>query len=182
MYNTFIEKIFLHYKNIWNFENYQIYQLTSGPMESLSKDFGVLVIPPNDTRDMWTYATLGMSLSTNFRMELHMFSEFENETLIEILTAIAYYHMTEKKLFLNDTVNFGIPWQEGSQCDYGFISLPYLDGSDLEKLGDDIKFYWLIPITEAERNYRWHYGVEKLEQLFEDKNFNYLDCYRDSLV
>ncbi|MDG6896186.1 suppressor of fused domain protein [Volucribacter amazonae] len=182
MNNSFIEQIFLHYKRIWKFEYYQIYQLTNGPMRILFKEFSILVIPPYNDRNMWTYATLGMSLDSSLGMELHMFSKFENKKLIEILTAIAYYHMTEKTLSLNDTVNFGIPWQEGSQCDYGLISLPYLDGSDLENLGDNIKFYWLIPITEAERNYRWHYGVEKLEQLFEDKNFNYLDFYRYSVV
>jgi hypothetical protein len=51
-----------------------------------------------------------------------------------------------------------------------FISLPYLDGEQLELFNFDrhtIHCYWFIPITEKERNYKIENGCEALERLFE---------------
>lgn len=78
-----------------------------------------------------------------------------------------------------------MPWYIGSECTFGFISLPYFNGSDLEVFNDDkniTNFYWLIPITEKERDFKKLNGVEALEDLFEKNNFNYLDPFRKSLV
>lgn len=61
------------------------------------------------------------------------------------------------------------------------LSLPYLDGPVLEKCQIDskmIQFLWLLPITEAERNYKKHKGLEVLEQ----NQLNYLDPFRESVV
>ena len=88
-------------------------------------------------------------------------------------------------LDLNHTVNIGQPWLNDSKCDHGFISLPYLDGEQLEilELGEKIvNCYWFIPITEKERDYKIENGVEELEQLFEDKKLDYLNPNRKGLV
>jgi hypothetical protein len=77
------------------------------------------------------------------------------------------------------TVNFGKPWMDRSPCEYGIISLPYLDGPELE--GTGAKFLWLIPITHAEVEYKKKFGVEKLEDLFESSHFNFIDPCRASL-
>ncbi|MNX63498.1 Suppressor of fused protein (SUFU) [compost metagenome] len=82
-------------------------------------------------------------------------------------------------------MNIGQPWLDNSKCDYGFISLPYLAGSKLgifEYDGEEIGCYWLIPITEKERDFKIEYGVEQLEQLFEDKQLDYLNPERSCLV
>ncbi|WP_239353065.1 suppressor of fused domain protein [Snodgrassella communis] len=161
---------------------YVCFVLTMG---YLHPDFTVLVIPPNDKREMWTYATIGMSNTVSDPIEIHLFSEKENDDLAEILTAIAYYKLTGNNVDLNDTVNFGRPWLPNSKCEYGLISLPYLDGLELEKFWVDntaISFYWLIPITKQERDYRWKYGIEKLEEYFDNENFNYLNPFRRSVV
>jgi hypothetical protein len=180
------KEILNHYKKVWEFSDYYFINLEEGPMKIFDPDFTIIVIPPNKKRDVWTYATLGMSDSKNEPyVELHLFSEDENDDLSEILTATAYYHTTEHKVMLNDTINFGRPWQPKSKCEYGLISLPYLDGPVLEKLIIDnvtISCYWLIPITEKEKNFKKNYGIEKLEEKFEYKQFNYLDPYRDSVI
>lgn len=67
------------------------------------------------------------------------------------------------------------------------ISLPYLDGPSLENLylnsiDENLKFYWLIPIHEDEVEYKMKYGVEELENKFDEKEFNYLDPNRDSVI
>jgi hypothetical protein len=179
------KEIINHYKKNWFLEDAYFMTLDEGPMKSFNPQFSVLINPPTEKRAMWTYATVGMSDTKDNSMELHLFSKKENDGIIEILTAIAYYKLTENKIALDDTVNFGKPWFANSKCDHGLISLPYLDGANLETLtveNKTISFYWLIPITKQERDFRWKFGIDKLEDLFETKQFNYLNPLRKSLV
>jgi len=87
---------------------------------------------------------------------------------------------------LRHTVNFGMPWQNSSQCSFGLISLPYLDGPELEnfkiKKNKVLKFYWLIPITQKEVEYKMQNGVEALEAKLEENAFNYTNTKRISVV
>ncbi len=79
----------------------------------------------------------------------------------------------------------GEPWLPGSACDYFVISLPYPFGADLETshVGDrHVDFLWLVPITEAERDFKVTHGLEALEQRFEDAALRYWDPYRSSLA
>ncbi len=99
-----------------------------------------------------------------------------------------YYHKNFKKLNLWHTVNFGRGWQDNSSYDYGLISLPYINGPNLENLYLEsekekcVKFYWLIPINKAEVNYKKEFGIEALEELFENHSFNYLNPNRKSVA
>jgi hypothetical protein len=137
---------------------------------------------------MWTYATCCMSKPSDEKLvELHLFSPVQCELHVELLTAIAHYHRTGRTLDLGHSINFGRPWLDGSRCEHGLISLPYLDGPALQllKLNDAIatvNCLWLIPITESERNYKTSHGVEALEQKFEERNFDYLNPLRNSVV
>jgi hypothetical protein len=118
-------------------------------------------------------------------IELHLFSPVQSSQHVELLTAIAHYHVTGEYLNLGHTVYFGRPWLPGSECDYGFVSLPYLDGPTLEwsKIeGREVRFLWLIPITYAEREFARQHGIEALEAKFDAASFNYLDTHRKSVV
>lgn len=180
------KSILNHYNSIWgNFPNELL--LKKGPIEKLNPNFRVLEYPPTKKREMWTYATCGMAngLNGSNNIELHMFSSVKDVGVVEILTAVAYYHKNTAKLDLNHTVNFGQSWQNNSICTYGFISLPYLDGPDLETMQNSkvsIKFYWLIPITKKEVEYKIDYGTNELEVLFEEKGLDYLNPSRGSLI
>ena len=48
--------------------------------------------------------------------------------------------------------------------------------------GEILKFYWLIPVTEQEVEYKTAFGVEALESKMEEGEFNYIDPYRLSVV
>ncbi|WP_159090557.1 suppressor of fused domain protein [Aquimarina aquimarini] len=179
-------KIIEHYEKNWR----KLSKAEIWDTEKVDKrldNFEVLVFKPNKDRDMWTYATCGMStMEEDTPIELHIFSKKEDNSLIELLTAIAYYHR-EMNLNLSHTVNFGRPWQEKSKCNYGLISLPYLDGPNLESLyipsyDENLKFYWLIPITQDEVEYKKKYGMEGLEDKLDEVEFNYLDPNRLSVV
>ena len=105
--------------------------------------------------------------------------------MVELLTICASYHRNGKPLNLHHTVNIGQPWLDESNCDHGFISLPYLDGEELEIFnfdGQEIHCYWFIPITKNERDYKSKNGYEALEELFEKKQFDYLNPNRPCLI
>ena len=180
------DKIVAHYKANWGKEGGKL-RFPRGPIQDLPTDFCVLKFAPSESRKMWTYATCCMSQPDDSeRLELHMFSPYESDDVVEALTAVAHYHRTGHKLGLGHTVNFGRPWISDSQCDRGFVSLPYLDGPKLEKLMSDgrlvASFYWLIPITKSEIEYKKAHGVESLENRFDEAGFNYLDPNRASVV
>jgi hypothetical protein len=183
---SFEKEIIEHYKNNWN--NLPKIEVWDNEKENKKIDnFKVLEFSPTKNRDMWTYATCGMStMDEEIPIELHIFSRKQDKKLVELLTVIAYYHR-ENNLGLFHTVNFGESWQGNSKCTYGLISLPYLDGPTLENLylqpiDENLKFYWLIPIYENEVEYKKKYGIEKLENKFDETSFNYLDPNRNSVV
>jgi hypothetical protein len=119
--------------------------------------------------------------------ELHLFSPVHEAQHIELLTAIDHYHHTGAAICLGDTVNFGRPWFPGSRCNYGLISLPYLDGPalevlDMHDLGLSVHCLWLVPVSKDEVEYMKRYGRDALESKLEEQRFNYLDPGRRSVV
>lgn len=162
-------------------------KLEYGPQEKLHLDFSVLEIAPNNRHSMFCYCTVGMSVDRldENKIELVLYSPRPDNSLVELLTVCASYHRNKLPLNIHHTMNIGQPWLSNSKCDYGFISLPYLDGDGLEFFnfaGQDIHCYWLIPITEKERDFKVEHGCEELEDLFESKNIDYLNPDRESLV
>lgn len=171
-----------HYSGFWNAAGHRS-PFDRGPIHQLPPDFCVLEFAPHAGRNMWTYATCGMSQPGDDRpIELHVFSPLQTDEVAELLYMTAHFHCTGERLGLNHTVNFGKPWIAASSCDHGFISLPYLDGPSLEHGPDNIKFYWLIPTTKAEVEYATAHGTNALEEAFERGPFNYLDPARRSAV
>jgi hypothetical protein len=157
-------------------------------MCDLGAEFEVLVFAPSRERRLWTYATAGMSQREERglpAMELHLMCQTPNESDVELLTAIAHYHLTGRPLGWGHTVSFGRPWRPGSRCTYGLISLPYLDGPELEWFGPEgtpPRFLWLVPITGAERNLVIESGVEALESRFDGWDMQYADPLRSSVA
>jgi hypothetical protein len=181
---TYQQAIQNHYARNWSTPTDAV-RWNRGPVDALPEDFRVLVIPRPPT--MTAYATMCMSQPTDKeRLELHLLTrtgQAHQSDLIEVLTAVAHYHRTGRALGLGHSVNFGRPWLAGSTCTHGLISLPYLDGPHLEWLAKPkVQFLWLIPITEAETNFKNKYGMEALEQKFEENQFDFLDPGRSSVV
>jgi hypothetical protein len=161
-------------------------QWEKGPIHKHPPSFQVLEFKPNEKHNMWTYGSVGMSCEKHARpIELHMFSPYQTDRIVELLTIVASFHYNDEKLGLNHRINFGEPWLEASKCTKGFISLPYLDGPKLEVFclkEVHVGFYWLIPITEAEADIVDAEGVEGLESRFEKQQFDYLNPNRIGVV
>lgn len=180
-----IKKIEEHYLINWGECAEYIFN-DKEPIHNLLPFFKVLKFKPNEKRNSWIYATCGMSGKDKEQgLELFILAPTENNFLINLLVAIAHYYASGNMLGLGHTVNFGCAWYENSKCDHGLISLPYLDGPELEWLETksmNIRFLWLIPITEKELRYKKENGLEALENIFEETEFNYIDPFRDSVV
>jgi Suppressor of fused protein (SUFU) len=179
------EKIEKHYNDVWNVES-EVCEFSAGSIHQLPHGFSVLKFPPHIGRDMWTYATSCMSLPEDQKpIELHMFSPHQADEIVELLVATAHYHRTSTKLDVGHSVNFGKPWLDGSKCEYGLISLPYLDGPKLEllQLGSrTLNFYWLIPVNDSEIEFKKKYGLEALEMEFDRSQFDYVNPMRKAVI
>lgn len=181
--NLYQKTLSAHYQSVWKAEPV-IRRWEAGPMKKLNESFFVLEFPPHLERKMWTYATNGMFLLNQQRpLELHLFSATQDLSLAELLTATAHYHATGDALDIGHTVNFGRSWQEISSCTYGLLSHPYLDGPELENMSTfPTKCYWLIPITEKERDFKIRFGLEELEERFEADGIDYINPVRPSAI
>lgn len=174
-----------HYRDVWN-ATPEHCPFSAGPIHELPSDFSVLKFPPHGKRTMWSYATCCMSRPEDaLPIELHMFSPRQSDQIVELLVVTAHFHRTGAQLDVGHSVNFGRPWLDQSKCDHGLVSLPYLDGPDLETLAlqtKAVKFYWLLPITPSEVQFKKSHGLEALEEEFDLSGFDYLNPSRPSLV
>lgn len=181
------ERILAHYERQWSGGTSDSFDPV-GPAPRLKEfppGFRILVFAPRPSRDMWTYATCGMSTEHDPEpIEIHLFSPVPDPALVGLLCMVANYHRTGAALGHRHIVNFGQPWQPESLCDRGLLSLPYLDGPKLEWLEGDprVRFLWLLPITNEEREFAKVNGLEALECRFETERFDYLDPRRPSVV
>jgi Suppressor of fused protein (SUFU) len=183
---TYCQEIAAHYASTWS-NTPEEKRWGKGPLSELPPSFRVLEFRPTEIRGCWTYATCCMSQPDDAApLELHLFSPVQTEDHVELLTVVAHYHQTGTKLALGHTVNFGRPWLPNSLCEYGLISLPYLDGPRLEHFYTDdkssVRFLWLLPITQTERDYKKSFGLEELEQRFDAASVDYLNPNRQSAV
>ena len=171
-----------HYSTVWSAVG-QEFRWKKGPAHELPEDFRILRFKRSDT---WAFATCGMSQPGDHAgLELHVLTadETASDELVELLTVVAHFHRTAAEVGLGHTVNFGRPWLDDSHCTYGLISLPYLDGPDLEWMTrPKIRFLWLVPVTPEEVEFKKKFGLEALEQRFEERQFNYLEPHRPSVV
>jgi hypothetical protein len=183
---NYADKLRQHYETYFGVTGKRLI-LDKGPKEKLHPEFYVLEFTPNQKHTMFCYCTVGMSADRldEDSIELVIYAPKADSVLVELLTVCASYHRNILPLNIHHTVNIGQPWLNDSKCNHAFISLPYLDGEELELFcfeEREIHCYWLIPITEEERDYKVESGCEALEQLFEEKQVDYLNPSRACLL
>jgi hypothetical protein len=174
-----------HYEMFWN-STPELQDFSQGPIQDLPNDFSVLKFPPTGNRKDWIYATSALSQPEDSKpIELHMRSKIEDKSIVELFYAIAHFHRNGESLDIGHTINFGRPWTNGSECDYGLVSLPYIDGPELEVFmlrNHAIYFYWILPIYKSEVEYKKNHGLELLEEKFDEIGLAYADPRRAPVV
>jgi hypothetical protein len=156
-----------------------------GPMASV-EDFCVARIAPGPKSSLWTYCSVGASVAStdSQRLEFFALSPRQDARLVELVTMVAHYHRTEK-LGPFHMFPIGQPWLDDASCDAFLVSLPYLFGTALERLdaeSNSARFLWLLPITEAERQFAKNHGVDALEERFDQAKLEYWDLARRSVA
>ena len=183
--SAYTKRIDAHYAGLWG-EPTASLRWNRGPITDLPGDFRVSVY--QRASGVVAHATRCMSQPGDAEpLELHLLSRATGNQAepkhVEILTAVAHYHRNGRPLGVGHTVNFGTPLTPGSSCTHGLLSVPYLDGPDLEwSESSQARFLWLIPVTMQEVEYKRGYGIEALEDRLEEAKFDYLDLHRSSVI
>lgn len=135
------------------------------------------------------YATRGLSaVNREAPLELFLLAKREQaltnqSELLEALAAISHFHATGASLGVGHTVNLGRPWIPGSSCSHALVSLPYLDGPDLETGGGlSFECLWLVPITPGELAFKKVMGLEALESALEASGVDVVDFFRPAAL
>jgi hypothetical protein len=154
-----------------------------GPVQQLPADFCVFEMPPCEKRDLWLYATCGLSFSDANPIETYIFSPRQASELVELLYFVSYFHFYREELDAGHTVNFGRPWLLGSACEYGLFLVN--DGAKVEWATIDsrkVHFLWLVPITEKERDHKVVSGIDALGKSFTEGDVDPTDIFRASSI
>jgi hypothetical protein len=163
----------------------------AGPVIERVPGFYVDEISPGPKFEGWTYATVGVwdavHEPTGHGLEFLLTSPTQDMRAVELLAMTAYYHagLPTQRLDVGHTVPIGEPWLPGSRCDHLLVSVPYPFGPALESCtwsGGHARLLWLLPITEAERDYKIEMGQDALEQRLEDSAIIPTDIARPSVV
>lgn len=167
-------------------------RLASGRIAERVPGFYVHEFGPGPRYDGWTYTSVGVwaavhDAETGHGLEFVLSSQRRDERIVELLTITAYYDAgaDTQRLGLGHTVPIGEPWLDVSPCDHLLVCLPYPYGPDLEHCdwsGGHARHMWLLPITQAERDYKVEHGLEALEQRLESATALPTDPARASVV
>jgi hypothetical protein len=156
-----------------------------GPAVRDLPELRIAEFSPGPKTGLWVYATIGASRAhVDPRLEFVLAAPAQDSRHVELATMTAWYHRQEK-LGHGHTFPIGEPWLPGSSCTSMLVSLPYPFGPELEacQLPDAaVRVLWLLPITEAERQYKNTAGVEALEQRFDAIALEYWRPDRPSVV
>ena len=163
----------------------------TGPLYRRVPGFRVHAVAPGPRgRNAWTYVTTGCWQAVHqdgHGLEFVCATREFTMRAVELLARNAYFHAgpEEQSLGLGHTVNLGEPWLPDSACDHALISLPYPWGPELEAcdwVGGHAQLLWLLPITEAERDFKVEHGLEALEERFERARLDFTNAGRASVV
>lgn len=173
--------VYLHLKNFWSDNKIDCFSWQLGRITHEIPNFRVFRITPNTQDEPWVYVSCGIG-SQGLKKEFFIISPNETSYHIETLAMLAsisniYPNIVE----LGNVINIGRPWIEKSNLNHFLVSLPYPYGEKLEYL-DELRFFWLMPITEKEKIFLEEYSVENLESMFDKFSVNYLAPSRESVI
>jgi len=181
------EEIIKHYQGFFDGHESKLLSWELGPIKKVVPNFEVIRFSPGKKINLWVYGSVGASTIKHNDSGLHEFvvvSPFESERLVEMLAMITYFH-SNHNLGFGHTLPIGESWLGNSKCTNWLVSLPYPFGEELEIMpigNTHAHVAWLLPITDAERDFKAHNDLEALEQKFDDAELEYWDINRESVV
>jgi hypothetical protein len=154
---------------------------------------------PRKRRPYWTLITGGMSDKRQIepadcaecispRAEILMHVAKPKGWMFSVLKGLAEMPFTDNTfLHSGHTVPNGMPMTATPSLLTSYLFLPpYFEPQrfgDLELDGDKVDFLWMVPITEAEREFAVKHGSQALSEKFEEANLSpVVDESRESVV
>lgn len=139
----------------------------AGPMHEVLPDFRVIEVAPGPKSTHWTYVSAGgavLSRPDAEPLEFALVAPEANARHVEIVTMVAHYN---HGIALGEahTMPIGGPWLSGSQCDHMLLMRPRAFGEAFERIAapdGSARILQLVPITEAERDFKIAEGVAAL--------------------
>jgi Suppressor of fused protein (SUFU) len=177
-----------HYRSMWPNQRFEDFVWSIGPISANVPNMLVTRVQPESSSDAWYYASRGAwQIQTDGpRLEFFLSCPDSNPIHVETLAMVANLHADKRyRIKLGQIIKVGRPWVEKSSCDHLLVSLPYLLGPRFEYLRVldlEIRFMWLVPITQAEAEFARAHGVPALEEAFERAAFDTMDPKRRSVV
>jgi Suppressor of fused protein (SUFU) len=159
----------------------------AGPIQSAAPGFHVLEVAPGPKIKLFTYVSVGAGLIAKpnaMQVEFVLVAPEASDRHVELLAMTTYYHR-KTALGLGHTFPLGQPWLPDSSLDHMLVSRPYPFGADFEifeREGMLVQMLWLLPITEAERDFKRARGLEELESRFDSAAIEYWDPSRASII
>ena len=174
------QTVLSHLQRFWKHHDIKRFTWALGRIVEELPDFQVFQVIPNHEDEPWVYVSSG--IGPFLGQEFFIISPFETPEHIETLAMLASASMHYPDQFqLGKTVNIGRPWVDQSSFRHFLISLPYPYGQELEYM-DNVRFFWLVPITHQERLFLDTHSVEELETRFDELGIDYLDINRASTI
>jgi len=179
-----------HLEKNWPSHKKESFTWDLGPIKQALPNFSVIRITPKSSDEPWVYLSHGArEINKNHHdcREFFILAPSESPRHIETLAMLVNFHASENNfLTIGACVNIGRGWLEGSNLDHLLISIPYPFGPKLEKChfdgGNIIKYLWLLPVNQAEKEYLNQLGLEALESKFDENAIDYLDPNRSSVI
>ena len=187
----YVEAVAAHVLDRWPERSLEVLEWTIGPMPEFAPDFRVLEVAAEDEAHAWMYVSAGaapLREETGTGHEYVLLAPRQERLLVETLAVVAYYQATGDHDGVHDghTLNLGEPWLDDSPATFLYVNRPYFTHRDFELLpygdGRTAHFLWLVPITEAEKDWRHEHGQEAFEQLLEAEQVNVVDPHRPAVV
>lgn len=183
-------ELFAHISAFWPTNLKEKFTWELGRIKNVLPRFCVIRVSPKTIEEPWIYITHGVwevDMKKTYRVEFFIVCPYENPRHVETLAMLACYHADSGHfLDIGSSIAIGRGWLDQSDCEYLLVSLPYPYGPKLEMCMLDEKFIvrylWLLPITKDENDYLKRYGVESLEQKFDEAEIDFLDPNRPSVT
>ena len=179
-----------HLGHVWPDRQKREFVWTAGPAHMALPRLRVCRLAPPTPGEAWIYASLGLwevTVEAERAVEFFIISRAEDPIHVETLFMLAHAQATGLyHLNLGATVNLGRGWVDGSPLTYLMASIPYLHGPQLEwchiRADLHIRFLWLVPLHEVERDFIRQHGHEALEARLEQHGIDPTDPVRAAVV
>lgn len=119
------------------------------------------------------------------RVEIWGICDIEIEDFASMISTVAFETMDSHICFPGHVVQNVIPlYIKDSDMKHMLLTYPF-SWDDTESITvENVRVAWLqaMPISEMEYRFLRAYGLDALEDIFEEENVAYLDIYRESLI